>query len=316
MEMRAGVTAFFLTCSLILVNHSAWGVEDTTGHASAPTIKVPQPGTPMTPMPNLPKLPADDPAFTEVVDEIAPLTPSQIRELRKWRDEAERAQAAQPRFQPKPVYSDLPVRLRPKTGEAPQMVRTFPNFITNVLFYDDYGNPLLVKNLTVPNAKYFTITWSKDEAHPTNGIEISPLQMYSNGSVSVQLDGVPGRVSLLLVSGQREVDIDAIVRVQGVGSPQIVAGVNMPGNVDPVMLGLLAGVAPDDARHLTSTNGNVQAWKVADSFYVRTNLTLLSPAATSIQRGADGSAVYKIQPTPVLVALAGGEAVQIYLAGY
>lgn len=290
--------------------------QTVTGPAGAQpaAVVVPPRGTPLTV--ELPSLP--DPDFQNGLNEIGPLTPSQIKQLRRYRDDTERAQAAQPRFQPKPVYSDLPVSLRPKPGEAPQMARLYPNFQTNILFYDDYGNPLSVMDVTAPPAEQFTVTWSKDQEHSTNSIRVSPVTMYANGSISVQLQGVPAPVSLLLASGQREVDIDATVRVRGIGRPQVVAGVGVPipRDVDPEMLALLTGVPPISAKSLRSSNSSVQAWRIGQSFYVKTSFTLLSPAATAIQRGSDGSAVYKIQPTPVLIALTGGETVNITLSGY
>jgi intracellular multiplication protein IcmK len=264
----------------------------------------------------LPALP--DPDFQSGMNELGPLTPAMIKQLHKCQHDTERAHAAQPRFQPKTLNSYLPVNLRPAPGEAPQMVRLYPNFQTNILFYDDYGNALPIVDVSTLDTNYFNVTWTKDTEHPTNSMVIVPAQMYSNGSVSVVLQGVPGRVSLLLASGQHEVDIDARVRVRGIGRRQVVAGVGipMPQDVDPVMLSILTGVPPDSAKTLRSSNGKVQAWKIGDSFYVRTSFTLLSPAATAIQRGSDGSAVYKIQPTPVLIGLSDGETVKINLSGY
>ncbi len=90
----------------------------------------------------------------------------------------------------------------------------------------------------------------------------------------------------------------------------------LPEGTSPVMLTLLDGVAPDGAKPLISSNTNVQAWEFRNRFYLRTSMSLLSPAYISTVRSADGTAVFEIPPTPVLVALVGGSTVQVNLSGY
>ena len=94
------------------------------------------------------------------------------------------------------------------------------------------------------------------------------------------------------------------------------AAAALPEGASPVMLTLLDGVAPDGSRQLTSSNSNVQAWEFHNHFYVRTGLTLLSPAYVSTIRSADGTAIFEIPPTPVIVALVGGSTVQVNLSGF
>lgn len=266
-------------------------------------------------IPNLPKLPStNQEAYKSVTEEVAPLTPDQIRSLRKIVDDAERAAAAPPRFVPKPVSTTVTALLTP--GATPPVIRLASNFVTSALFVDQSGNPLNVIDVTPGGAAAFTITWSQSSKF-TNKIDISPKSTYANGNVSVLLEGISTPVSLTLVSGQREVDYRVDVRVKGrflAGSAGAAAA--LPEGASPVMLTLLDGVAPDGARSLASSNSEVQAWEYRNRFYVRSGLTLLSPAYISTMRSADGTAVYEIPPTSVLIILAGGVTSQVSLSGY
>lgn len=279
--------------------------------AQAPQA-VPAPGQPI---PNLPKLPSiNQEAYKAVTEEASPLTPDQIRTLRRLVDDAERAAAAPPRFVPKPVSTTVTALLTP--GATPPVIRLASNFVTSVLFVDQAGNPLNVLDVTPGGASAFTITWSQGQKL-TNKIDVSPKSTYANGNVSVLLDGITTPVSLTLVSGQREVDYRVDVRVKGrflAGS--VAAAAALPEGASPVLLTLLEGVAPDGSKTLISSNPDVQAWEYRNRFYVRTGMTLLSPAYITTMQSADGTRVYEIPPTPVLVTLVGGGTAQVNLTGY
>ncbi len=267
-------------------------------------------------IPNLPKLPSiNQEAYKAVSEETSPLTPDQIHTLRKMVDEAERAASAPPRFVPKPVSTSVTALLTP--GATPPVIRLSSNFVTSLLFLDQAGNPLNVIDVTSGGSEAFTITWSQSPKF-TNKIDISPKSTYANGNVSVLLEGVNNTpVSLTLVSGQREVDYRVDVRVKGRfmnGGTGVSA--SLPEGTNPVMLTLLDGVAPDGAKSLISSNGDVQAWDYRNRFYVRTGQTLLSPAYITTMRSADGTAVYEIPPTSALVILMGGATNQVNLSGY
>lgn len=268
------------------------------------------------PIPNLPKLPSiNQEAYRAVSEEASPLTPDQIRALRKLVDEAERAASAPPRFVPKPVSTSVTALLTP--GATPPVIRLSSNFVTSLLFLDQSGNPLNVIDVTPGGASAFTITWSQSPKF-TNKIDISPKSTYANGNVSVLLEGINNTpVSLTLVSGQREVDYRVDVRVKGrFLSGSAGAFASLPEGANPVMLTLLDGVAPDGASSLVSSSSDVQAWDYHNRFYIRTGLTLLSPAYITTMRSADGTAVYEIPPTSALIVLVGGATTQVNLGGY
>lgn len=284
----------------------------TAAAAAAQPATAPAPGQPL---PNLPPLPSvGDEALNNVLTGVAPLTPDQIRQLRKVLDEAERAAAQPPGFVPKPVSSQVVVSLKP--GETPPVVRLGANYVTNILFVDQGGEPLMITDVDTSAAKLFTTTWSSNKESLTNVVKLSPNSTYAMGNISATLKGVPAPVSLTLISGQREVDYRVDVRVQGVGTTAASSTSKMPPATSGVMRSLLEGVAPEQAKPLISSDSEVQAWAIGDHFYIRTGYTLLSPAHLAVERSADGTAVYELLPTPVVIALFKGAATQINLTGY
>lgn len=302
-----------IICGLSLSISLACSAAEVPAAASQPAGSATA-GSPGQPIPELPPLPdINQTAYKEVVQEAAPLSPEQIKGLRKIVDDAERAASAQPRFFPKIVTNSVQVSLSP--GQTPQVVRLYSGFVTTLLIVDQVGNPLIVKDVTVGNEdKNFTVTWSKEaETVGSNYVKLSPKTTYAYGNVSINLAGINVPVSLTLVSGQREVDDRVDVRVQGVGN---IVQNTLPKGVEPVVLDMLAGFGPKDSTTLKTSNPDVKAWEYNDKFYVRTNFSLLSPAYLSMQKSADGAAVYEIPRTPVLIALSNGAAVTINLSGY
>lgn len=265
-------------------------------------------------IPALPPLPdINEAAYQQAVEQAAPLTPAQIKNLRLQVDDTERAAAALPRFFPKIVTNSVTVSLSP--GATPQVVRLFSGFVTTLMVVDQAGNPLIVKTVDIGGGdKDFTVTWEKDaEKSGSNYVKISPKSPYAFGNVSITLVDVNVPISLTLVSGQREVDDRVDVRVQGIGN---IATAALPKGVVPAILTMLSGFGPDGAKLLTSSNTEVMAWEYKDKFFVRTNYALLSPAYLSMQRSPDGIAVYEIPRTPVVVALSNGTPLNVSLSGY
>jgi len=277
---------------------------------------VPPPGNPI-PVPTLPKLPnVSSEAYKQATEDAASLTPDQIRSLRKLIDDTERAAAAPPRFTPKPVYSSVKVSLAP--GETPPVARLYANNVTNLLFLDTMGNPLVINDVDQGGAAGFTVTWSKpaNNLPGTNVLKVSPKSQYASGNISVSLDGIMTPVTITLVSGQREVDYRVDVHVRGLATGSKLTASTLPASGEPAMLAMLEGVAPDGAKTLTSTSADVQAWEYRNRFYVRTPMNLLSPGWTNRQPSADGTSVYEVTPTPVLVFLVDGKAFSVNLSGY
>lgn len=278
----------------------------------APTSTIPPPGTPVPTLPPLPSV--DQAAFRSMESDMMPLTPEMIRQLHRETDAADRAAAEPPRFVPRPVSSSMVAVLSP--GATPPVVRLFPNYVSNILFIDEVGHPLLIDAIDVPGKSAFTVTWSGDPKNRTNGVTISPNQMYATGNIAVHLSGVSVPVSVMLVSGQREVDTQAGIRVAGVGDVQ--RGERLPSAADAGLQSFLDGLPPSAAKPLTSSLPGLQVWSMDGKFVVRApgELALVSPAWTQKKSSPDGTTVYVVPPVSPLMALSDGTPLSITVSGY
>lgn len=309
--------------AVLAISHAA-DAQTQSGTPMPPVASAPS-GTPapgaapagqgaITPLPPLPNV--GEEAFERTKQDMAPLTPAQIREFNRIVDETERAASTPVRFVPKEVSSSVMVSLQP--GETPPVVRLFPNHVTTLVFLDQVGNPLPIRNIDLGAPDWFNKTWEPKEDGTTNFFTLSPKTAYARGNVNVTLESVAAPVSVSLVTGQREVDYRVDVRVRGVAVAGVSKRSGLPSEIDPVNLSMLGGQAPAGAITLATDQPAVRAWSMGSRFFVRTPpaTTLLSPAYTSVAKGPDGTAVYTIPPTPVVVMLSGQDQLFVKLSGY
>jgi intracellular multiplication protein IcmK len=252
----------------------------------------------------------DEAAFKQIQSNAAPLSPDQIRALRRIVDDAERAASMQPRFTPKPVSTAVTANLAP--GRQPPVVRLWDSYVTSVLFIDAAGNPLPIVTADRMKGSFFIF-----EVEPgSNVLKLSPETTYATGNISVSLKGVSAPVVLTLISGQREVDYRVDVRVTGGNvSARLATQGASAAQLSQTMLEFLSGGIPEGARALSTDSADVQAWAFNGHYYVRTALTLLSPAYTNPGKSSDGTSFYEIPPTPVLVVSAAGAPKHVNVEG-
>lgn len=274
--------------------------EAAAAPAETSAATVPAPGLPL--LPELDRAKVNRQAFQQVQDNGTPLTPEQIRVLKRMVDDADRAASAAPRPTPKPVSTAVTANLAP--GAQPPVVRLFDGFVTSVLFVDAVGNPLPIVRADLMKGAFqdYGIEPGAD-----NVVKLSPTSPYASGNISVTLKGVSAPVVLTLVTGQREVDYRVDVRVTGGNIAARLAGTGAAGSThDQTMLAFLSGSIPDGARLLASDNEDVQVWALNGRYYVRSPMTLLSPAYINPGKSSDGTSYYEIPPTSVLVVSAAG----------
>lgn len=284
----------------------------STQAVPASAASIPGPGQHVPALPPLP--PVDTTAFKNIQDRMMPLTPDEIRQLHRKIDAADRAAAAPPRFVPLPVSSSMVAVLSP--GATPPVVRLFPNYVTNILFIDEAGHPLDIKKVDIPNKSAFTVTFGDGKNQPSNDITVSPRRMYATGNIAVHLVGVQVPVAVMLVSGQREVDTRAGIRVAGIG---VQPSDQLPAQADARLQAFLDGVPPKDAKALTSSTPSVQVWTYDGDFVVRMGASqiLMSPAYLQRKSSPDGTTVYVIPPvSPFMTLSDGGQPLNVTVSGY
>lgn len=249
---------------------------------------------------------AKDKAFDAVASNALPMTPEQIQKLRGLFSESQRAASAYPGTPPKAEASSELVNLSP--GATPPIVRLGQGYVTSIVFVDSTGAPWPIQAYDVGNPTAFGIQWDK----VSNILMVQSTAMYGLGNLAVQLKGLNTPVMVTLVPGQPVVDYRLDMRVQALG-PNAVArpsGDQLPAAASSELLNVLDGIAPKTAKTLTIPGSQSQAWLAGNNLFLRTKLTLLSPAWTSEMTSADGMHAYELPQTPSL--LVGDDTGQIF----
>lgn len=250
-------------------------------------------------------------AFETLIDQELPMTPDQIRALRKLLDEQQRAKSELPYTPPKPVVSTIVSKGDP--GESPPVVRLAKNFVSTLVFSDVTGAPWPVASFGTGNDDMFQVL-NPDPVNARNVLTISTGVSYAYGNLQVILAGRPTPIMITLVSDQKLIDYLANVNVQARG-PNAQAPI-LPSQAtnfkaNPVMLNIVDGLPPAKSLPLKSSDPRVQGWKIGNRYYLRTKMVMHSPAWTDHQVSPDGMHAYEIVPIPVIVASDNGNQQQV-----
>lgn len=252
-----------------------------------------------------------DQAFKQLLDKISPLTPDQIIEMRKQQDQTQRAVATLPHAPPRPVSSTLTVDLSP--GATPPLVRLGMGFVTSIVFVDSTGQSWPIADYSLGNPKNFNIQWDKK----TNTLFMQSTTTYNSGNLAIRLAKLDTPVMISLVSGQKEVDyrVDLQVPGRGPNALAVIVGDTLPPPPDSILLSVLDGVPPPGSEEMQLGAGCGRAWIWNGRLIFRTQMTVLSPAWTSTVSSIDGTHVYEMMPTPLILASKNGKTVKIEVKG-
>ena len=275
--------------------------------AAADHPSTPDAQTPKTP-PKIPTL--RDRAFKDLMDKISPLTPEQILQMRQQEDKTQQAIATTPNTPPIPVSSTLTVDLSP--GITPPVVRLASGFVTSLVFVDSSGQPWPIADYSLGNPGDFNIQWDK-KAHT---LFIQSTTTYSSANLATRLAKLDTPVMISLVSGQKYVDYRVDLQVQGRGPNALapMTGDTLP-NASPLLLNALDGIPPPGSQELEVSGGLGRAWLSGGKLIFRTQLIVLSPAWSTIASSPDGTRVYEMIQTPLILASHNGKPIEIVIKG-
>ncbi len=250
-------------------------------------------------------------AFKQLINQTYPLKPDQIQELHRHHDITQQAIQAPPFGPPQPVSSTLNVDLAP--GGLPPVIRLATGFVTSIVFLDSTGAPWPVSDYSLGNPAGFNLKWD----NKTNTLFIQSTQDHISGNLAVRLAELDTPVMISIVTGQREVDYRVDMQVPGEGpnaEAPLVDSLTVK-SVSPTLLNVLDGIPPSGSIELKVAAGYGQAWSYNGKILFRTKLTLLSPAWSATVSSADGTRVYELMQTPLLLASKNGKTIKIELAG-
>lgn len=250
-------------------------------------------------------------AFGSMTQSVLPMTPEQIQRLRQLFNQTQQAAATTPGIPPRPTISSQYIKLEP--GATPVVIRLSQGYVTTLAFLDATGQPWPIANYDVGNPQAFNIQWDKK----SNLLMIQSTSLYSVGNMAVQLQGLSTPVMLTLISGQKAVDYRIDLRLPQNGpNAQALLGRSLPSNANPTLLSILDGVAPKGCHLLEVSGGSAQAWSdEAGHLYLRTRLTLISPAWISTMSSPDGMKAYLMPKTPLILGFEEGKSIQLKIEG-
>lgn len=250
-------------------------------------------------------------AFAKTTRNLMPMSPEQIKTLRYMFDQSQRAAAAGPGTPPRPTSSSVLVNLSP--GATPPIVRLRAGYVTSIDFLDATGAAWPISAYDLGDPKSFNIQWNRTG----NTLLVQASSTYKSGNLAVMLRGLDTPVMLTLMPGQSNIDYRVDMRVPGLG-PNAKAGTSgLPATSNPQLVNFLDGVPPKGAHALVvSGDGNQsQAWLYGDKLYLRSRATVLSPGWISSMSSPDGTHVYELPKTPVILASEQGTMIQLTIKG-
>jgi intracellular multiplication protein IcmK len=306
-----------------------------SGMASAPPAVVAPPRSGLGQTVNVIATPRVIPPVHKKVERIfnefqrAQLTPKQMQHVKKMNLNQQEVLSSPYTSTPKPVTRTLMLNLSP--GVSAPVLRLSAGALTSVVFSGNNGDPWYIEQVKL-NRNFFSDGMSgaasgggsSGGGSPTNVLTLEPLRSVAQGNVSIMLKGLSTPVIFSLSTGQAEVDFRVDAKVPGRNpdsTTQISYEERLPSLDDNVPY-FLDGVPPKGAKRLKvsggggSGGGDVEAWRLNNSMYIRTNADVQYPAYHSSARSTSGLAVYRFeQAYHAITLLQGGRAYTVQIEG-
>lgn len=256
---------------------------------------------------------ARDKVFKSTLKQALPLEPAEIDSVIRRYEETEKA-ARQPYAGKEPKAEVKVETLSLEPSAAPPVIHLAPGHVTSLTLLDASGQPWPVQDVSWGGD--FEIQTPDEGGHI---IRISPMGGYTVGNMSIRLVKLNTPVTFTLKTQPEEVDyrFDARLPILGPNALAPVIDNSFTATAgNGTMMTILDGVPPKGSEKLTvsGVDGRTSAYKVGDQVFVRTPLSMLSPAWSDQAASADGMRVYAIPNAPVLLLSDQGRMVRANLS--
>ncbi len=251
-------------------------------------------------------------SFDRAESGMFPLTDEQIRAFMHKVEDTQAAALAPSSGPPQGQVRIITMQLDP--GVSPPVINLASNYVTTIDILDSTGAPWPI--LDVGIGGNFEVSPTTSGSHV---VRIMPLTRAGNGNLSILMKDLPTPLIFRLAAGGPTVDMRAEVRITKFGPNAKIPLVSRPPQLeagDDIILGILQNNPPSDAKRLkvSGLDARTMAWAFADRTYVRTPLTLLSPAWGASVSSGDGMTVYEIGDAPVLLMSENGAIVRAHVS--
>jgi intracellular multiplication protein IcmK len=151
-------------------------------------------------------------------------------------------------------------------------------------------------------------------------LRITPTSEFAVGNVSMRLLGLNPPVIFSLKSERKSVHVRLDAQIPEVGPKGVLPPVDVPIStkagddfITSVLMGVVKGSNVERLK-VDGVDGRTSAYNQGGTMYVRTPYTMLSPAWTKSVQSADGTKVYALNYTPVVLLSDKGKMVRAYLS--
>ncbi len=250
-------------------------------------------------------------SFDRASSGLMPLSPDQIRAFMRQLEATQKASQPPPSGPPKAEVRMTTLSLDP--GVDPPQINLAAGYVTTITMIDSTGEPWPIMDVGVGGNFEVTPT----QAGAQHVVRVMPLTREGTGNLSVLLKDLPTPVIFRLSAGGPTVDMRYDARIAKPGPTAkvpIIARQRLEAGGEAIML-MLDNIPPKDAKrmHVSGVDTRTMAWMYNEHVYVRTPLTLLSPAWDASVSSADGTTVYEIGDAPVLLMSDSGAMVRARL---
>lgn len=252
-------------------------------------------------------------AFGATTDQLMPLKPGEIRRMLELYDETKQASETPVYPSPEPESAFVSASLDP--GAKPLVIKTAVGNVTTVSIVDLTGQPWPIQDLTW--AGDFQVEQPESGSHM---IRIIPTSEFASGNISMRLLGLNPPVIFSLKAERKTVHVRLDVQIPEVGPNGVLPPMDVPVSTkagDDFMTSVLVGVvkgSDTEQLRIDGIDGRTTAFGKGGMVYVRTPYTMLSPAWTSSVQSADGTKVYALNFSPVILLSDKGKMVRAYLS--
>jgi len=250
-------------------------------------------------------------SFQRAEDGILPLTPDQIHSFMRKLEDTQAASETPSSGPPKGQMRISTLSLDP--GVEPPQLNLAAGYVTTINMVDATGEPWPILDVGVGGN--YDVAPTQAGSHI---VRVMPLTRIGTGNLSVLLKDLPTPVIFRLSSGGPNVDLRYDARIGRMGPGAKAPLISRPrleaGNENMMML--LENAPPSGAvkMKVSGVDARTKAWSMDSHVFVRTPLTLLSPAWDASVSSADGMTVYQIGDAPVLLMSDNGAMVRAQIA--
>lgn len=256
-------------------------------------------------------------AYGAFVQRELPLRPELIIDLNRRRNAVARAQAQPPTGRFATPVTDA-VRVSLSASGNPVELFTNQGVVSAISFFDRTGAAWPVASYVIGDEAAFQVYPMQEGS---NQLAVSPLTPYAYSNLVVSLVGTSQPISVDIDTSDEIVHYRRDVTINAIGPNAEIAPVvsKTPEaplrSSDGLMMALVQGAPiPPDARELVTDDPDVEAYRIGDFLYVRTNQVLISPSYDAAISGPGGINAYRLRPAPVVLITRGGQVTRVRIS--